>query len=71
MTYTSNGYYSYPIDKGTAVPDTYPKPYPDKQPAMMGWQCPKCGGVNAPHVNRCGCTPLPMNIMYGTGNMIS
>lgn len=26
---------------------------------FYGWTCPKCGGGNAPHVQRCPCTPMP------------
>jgi hypothetical protein len=24
----------------------------------MGWTCPKCGRVNAPHVAECPCSPV-------------
>lgn len=23
--------------------------------ANKGWECPKCGKINAPHVNQCDC----------------
>ena len=29
---------------------------------LYGWVCPSCGGGCAPGVNRCPCTPIPMNI---------
>lgn len=27
------------------------------QPTPLGWQCPRCRAVNAPHVNQCACAP--------------
>lgn len=24
------------------------------------WECPRCGVVNAPHVDRCACAPVPV-----------
>lgn len=26
---------------------------------FVGWICPRCEAVNAPHVERCNCAPAP------------
>jgi ribosomal protein S27AE len=26
-----------------------------------GWECPKCGKINAPHINQCSCVKENMN----------
>ena len=37
--------------------------YPAPTYAPMGWQCPKCGMVNAPQITSCPCSIHKMNPM--------
>lgn len=34
------------------------------KPLPVGWQCPKCGTVNAPYIARCQCSPEFQKIVY-------
>jgi hypothetical protein len=31
-----------------------------KQPIAQGWECPRCGRVNAPTAEQCWCMPGPV-----------
>jgi len=31
------------------------------QQQNKGWECPKCGKINAPHVNQCDCVKEKIN----------
>ena len=58
VNYNRNWYYD-----GWWINPYYPYPYYPTAPyypstAPTGWVCPKCGGVNAPHVSRCPCSPI-------------
>lgn len=30
-------------------------PFGMTQPIAQGWECPRCGRIHAPHVNKCTC----------------
>ena len=49
-------------------PDAYPK-QPKTLPVEyrvlpIGWVCPKCDRVNAPHINQCPCEACPKDIAF-------
>ena len=37
-------------------PLEYP-PYEIPNYGQSGWICPRCGSVNAPHIQKCDCSP--------------
>lgn len=43
---------------------------PSKRP-LQGWECPRCGTINAPFASACdNCRPLPVVWHEGDGNEV-
>lgn len=37
----------------------------------LGWECPRCGRINAPWMNQCTCEPIKTTVTAGTGPSVT
>ena len=62
------GWNSYSVN---TTPTTTPLPYDAPAPTTFiqnGWQCPKCGRINAPWVETCPCYTDNIKIVCNCGD---
>lgn len=46
------------LEQVTPSPEPFGSPPGKEDIDRVAWECPKCGAINAPHVDRCNCSPL-------------
>ena len=44
---------------GTSTNTSYTYKSPSSYQSEKGWECPRCGRINAPWVRQCDCSPSP------------